>query len=428
MIGSALRILILASAVAVGGVAVAGEPPAWTARAGPQCRGGDGYAADFQGRRTFRLRPDWMAATKQRLAEPAIAPAFTALIRRADAALTGPTYTVVDKLKTPPSGDKHDYMSMGPYWWADPSKPNGEPYLRRDGQINPERNTNAFDVTDLDAMSSGVEALALAYYFTDDARYAAKAVTLLRVWFLDPATRMNPNATFAQGVPGVTPGRAEGVLDTSRLLRVTETLGLLTPSGALTDQDQKGLERWFSDYLDWMHASPTGRGEQAKTNNHGGWFDAQATGFALFTRRDALARATVAAAGDRRIATQIQPDGSMPEELTRTRALNYSYYALEALTETAEFGRCVGLDLWRYRPADGRSLRAVFDFLGPYVGQESRFPYPDLRATEAGGKAVELFALAAWAYGDQALADKAAVVAPAYRDHRSYLEIAPYGR
>jgi hypothetical protein len=97
------------------------------------------------------------------------------VIKRADTALAGPTYTVVDKTRTPPSGDKHDYISMGPYWWPDPSKPNGEPYLRRDGEFNPERATNAFDVSDLDAMSASVEALSLAYYFTDDARYATKA-------------------------------------------------------------------------------------------------------------------------------------------------------------------------------------------------------------------------------------------------------------
>lgn len=422
---SPIHVLVMMSALAVCGPVLAGEPPAFSGQ-GAICKGGEGYQASFEGRRTFRLRPEWLKSAKSRLADPEVATAYKGLLARADAALAGPTYTVVDKSRTPPSGDKHDYISMGPYWWPDPSKPNGEPYQRRDGQINPERNTNAFDVTDLEAMSASFEALALAYYFSDDPRYAAKAAQLLRVWFLDPATRMNPNATFAQGVPGVTPGRAEGVLDTARMLRITETIGLLTPSGAWTAGEQKILERWFSDYLIWMQTSPTGRGEEAKTNNHGGWFDAQAAGFALFTRQDDIARKIVARAADKRIAVQIQPDGSMPEELERTRALNYSYYALEAMVETADFGRCVGLDLWRYKTADGRGMRASFDFLGAYVGREASFPHKDYRPEEAASKAMELYTRAAWAFGDGALADKAAIVSPKYPEHRSRLVLVPY--
>ena len=407
---------------------MAGETPALAPYAGPQCVGGEGYAASFGGRRTFRLRPDWMVATKGRISGPAIAPAYSALIKRADAALAGPTYTVIDKLKTPPSGDKHDYMSMGPYWWPDPARPNGEPYVRRDGEVNPERNTNAFDVTDLEAMSASVEALSLAYYFTDDKRYADKAVQLLRVWFLDAATRMNPNASFAQGVPGRTPGRAEGVLDTFRLLRVVEGVGLLGPSGALSAADQAGLERWFADYASWMQASPTGKEERAATNNHGNWYDYQLATFALFARQDDLARSVIAKVGDQRISTQLARDGSLPEELKRTRALHYSYFALEPLVGLADLGRCTGQDLWRYESRDGQSLRQAFAFLAPYVGRESSFPYKEIEPHAAAGAGAPLFTYAAWAYGDDAFGASAATAAKSRSGHLSDLLIAPYGR
>ena len=36
--------------------------------------------------------------------------------------------------------DPHDYYSEAPYWWPDPANPSG-PYLRRDGEINPDRFT-----------------------------------------------------------------------------------------------------------------------------------------------------------------------------------------------------------------------------------------------------------------------------------------------
>jgi hypothetical protein len=404
--------------------ALAAEPTVPAAPTGV-CKGGDGTAAAFGGRRLFRWSPEGLRYAKAHRTDPAIAPAYAAVMKRADAALAGPTYTVVDKARTPPSGDKHDYISMGPYWWPDPTKPNGEPYLRRDGEFNPERSTNAFDVSDLDAMSASVEALSLAYWFTDDARYAIKAAQLLRVWFLDPATRMNPNTRYAQGVPGRSTGRAEGVLDTYRLLKVIEGVGLLAPSKALSNADQKGLERWFADYTTWMRTDPNGREEQAAANNHGIWFDYQLTGFSLFAREDALARQVVAEAGARRIATQVDPNGSLPLELKRTRALHYSYFALEALVGTAQFGRCVELDLWRYQTADGRGLRAAFDFLAPYVGAEASFPYPELKPQDASSEALPLFAAAASAYGDRALADKAATLAERYPANLTRLTVAP---
>jgi hypothetical protein len=392
----------------------------------PVCRASDGYAGDFGGRRTFRWKPRWLAAAKAGRDSPALAPAYKALIARADQALSGPVYSVVDKSRVPPSGDKHDYISMGPYWWPDPARPNGEPYVRKDGEVNPERDTNAFDAGRMERMSAAVEALSLAYYFTDDARYATKAGALLRAWFLDPATRMNPSMTYAQGVPGRTPGRAEGVLDTYRLLRVVESIGVLAPSKVLTADDQKGLERWFGDYVQWMRTAPTGREEQAARNNHGIWFDDQLATFALFARQADLARTVIASAGPGRIDPQVQPDGKMPEELARTKALHYSYFALEPLIGMAELGPCVGVDLWRYKGPQGQGIRVALDYLAQFVGNEAAFPYKDLKPEDATREALPLYDLAAWAYGDAGFAAKADQIAKKAPAAISRLTVAAY--
>ena len=66
--------------------------------------------------------------------DPTVMPAFEALTAQADKMLGEGPYSVMDKQQTPPSGDKHDYMSVGPYWWPDPSKPDGLPYIRKDGE------------------------------------------------------------------------------------------------------------------------------------------------------------------------------------------------------------------------------------------------------------------------------------------------------
>lgn len=370
------------------------------------CRGAEGHAADFGGRRVFLWSPQPLAAAKAGGAGAA----RRAILARADAALAGPDYTVTSKTRTPPSGDKHDYMSMGPYWWPDPARPGGEPYIRRDGEVNPERDGAAFDVTAMDRMSAAVEALALAHYLTDDPRYAARAAKLVRTWFLDAATRMNPNADYAQGVPGRTPGRQEGVLDTYRLMRVAEGVGLIQPAGALSAQEMAGLKAWFSAYVDWMATSPNGRGEAAARNNHALWYDLQRAHFALFADRPDVAREIAAKFGPDRLAAQVAPDGSLPEELTRTRALHYTAFALQAATGVADLGACVGVDVWGYATQDGRGLKRATGFLAGYAGREGEFPYPELKPGP-GDEMLETLARAASAYHDPALAKAAAGVA-----------------
>jgi hypothetical protein len=382
------------------------------------CHESSGYAQGFGGRRTFLWSPKGLEAGRaQAIANPRNA-AYLQLLVRADAALQGPTYSVVSKTRTPPSGDKHDYMSMGPYWWPDPQQPHGAPYIRRDGKVNPERSSSAFDIAALDAFSAAVEALGLAFYLTDDRRYADKTGELLRAWFLDPATRMKPNANFAQGIPGRVDGRAEGVLDTFRLMPVIEVIGLLTPSTALTPKEQEELKRWFDEYVTWMSTSAIGTEERDAANNHGLWYDAQVAHFALFAGREAVARQAIERTRARLIA-QIETDGRMPHELGRTRALHYSIFALQAAVRTADLGRCLGEDLWTSGP-QARKLHAAVDFLMPYVGREHEFPFPELNPHPS-EEALELFARAHSAFGAATYA--AAVLTLIRHNERSELNL-----
>src|SRR5207247_1046274 len=189
-----------------------------------------------------------LASVKRRAAgDQQFAPALAALRTRADRELNTQPLTIVHKPKAPPSGDKHDYVSMAPYFWPDPNKADGLPYIRRDGRVNPER--ERYDAPLLRKMSQAVGTLSLAYYLTNDERYAVHAARYLRVWFLDVPTRMNPNLNYAQFIPGVTDGRGIGIIDTVSLLQVVDGIGMLRGSPAWTDADQAGLTAWFRDYL-----------------------------------------------------------------------------------------------------------------------------------------------------------------------------------
>lgn len=97
--------------------------------------------------------------------DASVMPAYDQLIKDADNALKYKAVSVMDKTDLPPSGDKHDYMSIGPYWWPDPSKPNGVPYIRKDGEVNPEVK-NYPDKDNMPGLCENIYNLALAYYFS----------------------------------------------------------------------------------------------------------------------------------------------------------------------------------------------------------------------------------------------------------------------
>ena len=342
------------------------------------CRGAEGFAADFGGRRTFLWRPSDLRDIAGRWSDdPALAPAREALLADAGAALTAGPWSVTDKTRLPPSGDPHDYASLAPYWWPD----NGadQPYVRHDGRVNPERGGTDYDAARFSAMANAVEALALAHHYTGDQRYADRAGLVLRTWFLNPATRMNPHLNFGQGIPGLETGRPFGIIDAHRLAPVVEAVGLLAGSGALSAAEEACLRQWFGALVDWMRTSPLGIAEGNTVNNHAIHYDVMLAHFSLFAGDETVARQVLADYPERRIARQFAADGSLPEELARTRSFHYSASTLSSVYDLAGLGECLGVDLWHTRLADGRGPEQATAFLAGWAGRETDWPWPEMR-------------------------------------------------
>src|SRR5581483_11793342 len=177
--------------------------------------------------RIFLLESNTLQTKKQMLShESSLQAALQQLIQQADALLHARLVSVVEKIQLPESGDIHDYLSLAPYWWPDPTKPDGLPYIHRDGQTNPQA-AEIPDKPNFQSMMPNVKTLALAYYFTDNETYAAKAIDILRAWFLNRDTAMNPNLNHAQMVRGRDTGRAAGIIDARALSTVVDSIGLI---------------------------------------------------------------------------------------------------------------------------------------------------------------------------------------------------------
>jgi len=320
-----------------------------------------------------RYRPDALtlydADRLRRLGEVPSDGQAVALRADAEAALRRGPYAVTDKPRPAPSGNAHDYMSLARYWWPDAAKPDGRPYLRRDGEDIfaaglPEFAPDQFDRDRIQSFSDDVIVLSLAGAAFGDPRYSAHAARLARCWFVDPETRMTPHLRFAQIARGhhgdENPGT--GVLDLACIAALLDAVRLIEASGQLDDTDRRAFRNWLRAYLDWLHASPQGRHECRAPNNHGTYFDVQVLAIAAFLG-DGQELATSLRRARERIPHHFAIDGSQPHEIGRTRPKHYSHYNLVAWTLVARIAEAVGDDLWGHRTADGRGIERGLSWL-----------------------------------------------------------------
>jgi hypothetical protein len=307
---------------------------------------------------------------------------YRTLIESAEQALNEDLLSVMQKDRVAASGDKHDYLSLAPYWWPDPDQPDGLPYIRRDGRVNPTTRGNNTDYSAKRELFDRVNTLGMAAFYTDDPRYAQRAVALLEAWFVDPETRMNPHLKYAQGVPGRSDGRGFGIIEWCSLEKLITPIQLLRTSDSIPEPTDQAIRDWFETYLSWLQTSPSGVFESSRLNNHGTWYDVQVAGILLFLGKRSEARDLLEDVKTKRIATQIEPDGRQPHELARTKSLSYSKMNLHAFKRLAELGEKVEVDLWNYVTDDGRSIAKAQAFLDPFLEGKKKWEYQQLTEQE----------------------------------------------
>ncbi|MBI1317549.1 MAG: hypothetical protein GC168_01185 [Candidatus Hydrogenedens sp.] len=287
--------------------------------------------------------------------------------------LERPLVTIVDKTGCAPNGDKREYYTLSPYWWPNPESPDGLPYVRRDGEVNPEANTDTYDRRHYFQMTDTIVSCAAAWQTRKDERFAECAARWARAWFVDEATSMRPGFRFGQSIPGKNEGSPEAIIRGMSLLDIHEALTSL-PEAVWTEADRSAWLQWLNAYLDWLTTSEPGQRESRAFNNHGTWYDVQVATFAVATGREALAREVLAAVGEKRIRKQIKPDGRMTFELMRTKSWDYATMNLDAMTRMAELAQGLGIDVWGYETEQGASIEAAIDWLIPYANAPETWP------------------------------------------------------
>ncbi|HEY1994537.1 MAG TPA: alginate lyase family protein [Edaphobacter sp.] len=271
-------------------------------------------------------------------------------------------------------GTPHDYYSEAEDYFPDPANPTG-PYIHKDNATNPDAFTAHRDA--LLNFSICVPALTAAFVLTSEARYAQQALTHLRAWFLDPATRMTPSVLYGQTIPPAKTGRFEGVVEAVHLAEVVQCLPFLTNSEALMESDYTALKKWFAAYFDWLNGARLAGLARDNKSHHGTSWLLQAAAIAHLSQvaDDAPLTALRHQFKSSTIRAQILADGTFPHELTtpnpyRNTLFNLDMFAAICMLLSTRFE-----SVWDYELQDGPGMRTVIARLFPYVANRGTWPY-----------------------------------------------------
>ncbi|MCK5573036.1 MAG: alginate lyase family protein, partial [Bacteroidetes bacterium] len=327
--------------------------------------------------RAFSVKPSILMEARERIeaGDPRWARAAEYVRAKADQALGVQPTSVMDDEYIAPSGDEHDFLCPAPLWWRDPEQENGIPYVwNREGKINPEY----YEIGDqlaFERMANAVRDLALGYYLFAEERYAEHASLLLRTWFLEPPTQMNPNLNHAWFERGRNEGTSSGIMSMEKLPYVIDAVGLLASSDAWTNKDHADMTDWAAAYLEWLTESEMGQDAKRIWNRFGTVYDVQAVTCALFLNQELFARRVVETSKEERINRHIRRDGRQPYALEREITFSNSIESVGYLFQLATMAERLGIDLWNYRASGGGSIRKALDFVAPYADSTRIWPY-----------------------------------------------------
>ncbi|KAF8058672.1 chondroitin AC/alginate lyase [Lyophyllum atratum] len=297
----------------------------------------------------------------------------------ADSSKEGP-WSVTKKVFVPPSGDIHDFMSWSPYWWPNCTRVGNTtalgpttiwkkcPYVFRDGQFNPDARL-IDDVGSFQALSDAVLYNAIAWALTSNTSSPSSmaASSYIKIWFLDPATRMNPNLNYAQMKRGPAGqiGSHTGVLDLKCLVKVVTAIMILRKKKCAdwTTEMDDGMNAWTRQYITWLETMPVALAEGHAPNNHGTFYYNQLAALKILVGDFNGALNVTDTYFKSQYMHQIAADGEQPLEAARTRPYHYHAYNLAAMITNARLAAYVGDgSAWNRTTGNRTDIKTALDF------------------------------------------------------------------
>lgn len=272
------------------------------------------------------------------------------------------------------AGGLNDFYSEGDYWWPDPENPEG-PYIRRDGQTNPE-NFVAHRLAMI-RFSRIVGMQTSAWLLTGDQKFADAVGNHLEAWFVNSETRMNPSLNYAQAIKGRVTGRGIGIIDAIHLIEVARSVEILEQNKAVPESLVSPVKAWFSEFVTWLTTHPYGIDEMNTKNNHATCWVMQVGAFARLTGNEEVLELCRTRFKEVLLPSQMGEDGSFPLELERTKPYGYSLFNLDAFMTAAEILSDENHNLYQYSTPEGKKLELGAEFLFPYVKDKSKWPYAE---------------------------------------------------
>ncbi len=264
----------------------------------------------------------------------------------------------------------HQYFSEDVEWFR---TDNGT-YERRLGLSNPTAFSQHRDA--LVKMNGIVAACVAAWRLTNDVKYAEHAMLHLRAWFLDAATRMEPNLHHAACIPPTAEGTYRGVEDTVMLAETVRAASFLCSyNGVATEAETSGLRTWCTDFTTWLNESKPGFIAREIKDRTAICWTLQAAEMARFTRNGALQLECLHRFRDQ-LLRQMNLDGQFPLELHRKDAYAASIFTLDCLSMTCEVVSTPMDRLWDFSLPDGRSMRSAIAWLYPSLDNRGTWKFP----------------------------------------------------
>ncbi len=294
------------------------------------------------------------------------------VLENANIYITETPKTITSSFCERSTGNNHDYYSEGDYWWPDDKNPDG-PYIRKDGLTNPANFNEHREALIHFSQLSG--ALASAYVLTNDKKYALKLAEHLKAWFVNEATKMNPNLLYAQAIKGLATGRGIGIIDTVHLVEVTKAIQAIQYSSALSIEEYNSINQWFTNYLNWITTHEYGIAERDNGNNHSVCWTMQVAAFANLIGDEKTMVFCRNFYKNTLLPNQMEKDGSFPLELKRTKPFGYSLFNLDAMTSICQILSTKNHNLFAYTTSDGKNIELGIKFMFPYIENKSIWKY-----------------------------------------------------